>query len=345
MALTSSAGPFYAKDSNGTLQKIKVVDVATDLIAGYSFVDATGSLLEKLQNLENLSTNSEVEKFKNPYIIKNYFSNIDRNEKYKLIDWDNANSGSFRICAADPDRKYVTIYNDSDKDLFISLENDLNSMIEIDFADAESIKKLVVQYKYYNGVSDTVLFRYTLEDLQNIHKFFSIPNDSRRYGYGKFTIINDKNIKIYLTPEYCSEYVNKELQTISQDSGYYEIFLSSSENGIESDVQQFNLTSDIIDEEYLNRNYKIYAKISGSQFLEHSFTTGSKNILINGFDFTGIGIQSDPASAPENYSYIIFQEEILMLNDKEATLPIFGYLIKPEIPADTKLIVRVTETK
>lgn len=56
-ALTSSAGPFFAKDSNGTMQKIKVIDLPNDpsvdtddLIAGYAYVEATGSTFEVISD-------------------------------------------------------------------------------------------------------------------------------------------------------------------------------------------------------------------------------------------------------------------------------------------------------
>lgn len=342
MALTSSAGPFYAKDSNGTLQKIKVVDVASDLIAGYSFVDATGSLHE---NLEKIS--AAIGRPSSLTVTKKIFSNENIALKNKLIDWSNTSSGSFRISCFDPDRESVTIYNDSSKDLFISIDNDLNPSIHIDFIDENDIKNINIKYKYTDGSNIETLFNYTIEDIKNIHSFHTFSGQpEEKYGYGKtYTIKNYSGytrLNLFLTPDFYSQNLNKQLDVYTS-TGSYEICLSSSADGITSDVLSVDLTSSADTAEYESLQYKIYTKLSGSSFIDTTFYTSSNTEnTINGFYFDGISDPSEPTASPENYSYIVFRNETLLLTEKDATSCIFGYLIKPD--PDELLSIRVTET-
>lgn len=290
-------------------------------------------------------------------IIKKRFSNRDYTSKNncKLIDWDKGSKGSFRITEYDIDRKYTTIYNDSEKDLFISVAEDQNPKIIIDFEQTSSIKDLKIKYVYPLNSIEKKLFEYNMDDIKNIHSFHTysqVPGD--KYGFGKnYTLSNCNNktrLTIFLTPDYFAEFLNKHVIDLDI-TGSYHIFLENEEDGIYTDVEKFDIHfSPTLTPVELQKQYVIYTRISSSEFFDSEINSSSANLQTNGFDLSTLTQQNrkNLSAYPEDYSYILYSKETLTLSDKEATLSMFGYFIEPEPDAGNLkdyLIVRVTEAK
>lgn len=424
---TSSISPFTAVDSAKITQKIKVVETGTEenpLIAGYSYIEATGSTfdyissslnrlndissslsnindltitadlgnlddtinnsLEKLQHISsstikiedntsssvkylidlsssvlnnNLAQISSLQNINNTITsIKEHIKDIPTkiykkrisddasySSKIPLIVWENNLSGTFRICEQNFDRKYVTIYNDSNYDLFISVANDDNPQISIDFDDSNDLNSLVIKYSYTSASVQRTLFEYKLDDFKDIYSYHTHSSEpTNKYGYNKACYItnlqNKANLKIFLTPDFLSQNINKHIDPLIE-TGSYEIYLSNS-SGITTPIQTFNLSSSLYDNEYIDRSYKIYTRISGNTFLDSTFFTGSEKLTtLNGFNMGSV--PSDFSAAPEEYSYIVFKDESVIISEKEATLPLFGFIFKPT--DGTNIAIRVTE--
>lgn len=277
-------------------------------------------------------------------VIKKRFSNKDlSSSKIKLIDWDNSHSGSFRITPYDAKRKTVTIYNDSDFDLFISVANDNNPKLEINFEDKKDVKDIAIKYVYMSSSVERTLFDYNLSNIQNIHTYFThSQNNTVKLGYNIDAVLNEcsssANLKIYLTKDYVSNELNKYLDFNDSLTGSFQIYLKSNPTIKTS----FNLSSSLFESDYDNLSYSFYTNVSSSQFKDNAFITGSKIENINSFDFSTVGVLE--TDVPEEYSYIAYKNETVTITEAEACLPMFGYFLKSRNHNDT-VVLRVTEIR
>ncbi len=277
-------------------------------------------------------------------VFKRRISNKDfANAKYKNIDWDNSSLGSFRISNYDPSKKHLTIFNDSEQDLYISVANDENPKITIKFDDSKDLKDLNIEYKYEKNSSIYTLFDYKYKDLIDFHSYHTCSDDPAaikpKIGYGKnyslITCGTSSVFTLYLTPDYFSEKIN---QYNTKDSGSFFISLSSSSGKTTPVI--FNISSSV---DYISREYNIYTRVSSSTFISNSLSYKDPYLLINGFNLSDASEDKENI-APEEFSYIVYSQDSLTITDSEATLAMFGYFIKPS--SDNKLLtVRVTETK
>ncbi len=288
------------------------------------------------------NTPTEIRKYK--------FSNISNSReimknKHPLIDWTNSSSGSFRICAYNPNRKYLSVYNDSNDDLYISLSEDENPNIQIDFENINDIDDLRIKYNYVSSSIERELFNYSYSDLQNHYSYHTHSNNpSTKLGYGKNVVLTTCNsitsIYLNLTPDFYSNNLNINLDN-EVSTGSFTIFLSNS-SGIRSSTK-FNLTSSYTDEKYQNLKYSIYTKVSSSsEFISSSLNTSSvQSENINGFDFYHLGEFSRKETPPDDFSYAISAGESLLISDSDAVLTMFGYFKEPKNVTEIK--ARVTE--
>jgi hypothetical protein len=264
-----------------------------------------------------------------------------------LINWDTNAKGTFRICEANPERKYLTIYNDCDKsDLFISLANDDNPKIIIEFDKEQQINDLKVKFSYTKptDITPTTLFEYNYSNLCNyLTRYYD--KDSNLVG-SNINVAFKKNaqtgvctLTIFFTPEY---FKNKlaENSAIANNS-YYPYFTLSAGAG----TTPINIEiphDDII----LDKTYTIFAELKNDVFTLKSkiLKDITPTSWINGFKLDGITDQT--SNAPEEYSSILYAKETLTVNESEAGLAYFGYLIKPKVSAPTAeqiLFLRITE--
>ena len=133
--------------------------------------------------------------FNKLYVIKKRFSNFDYGSKLKIIDWDSNSRGTFRLCEHDSERKYLTIYNDSKYDLFVSVANDENPQIKIDFEDYKDFDNLFAEL--FNFEDNFILSSFfdNLKTIKTLLDFFD--NDFIKY-------IDFKNDRNDLIITYCS---------------------------------------------------------------------------------------------------------------------------------------------
>lgn len=343
-----SKSPFVVIDNQGVTQEIKVVEIGNPsepLIAGYSYVEATGSTYELFEQSKNLLQNiySSVSPKIPTSLLKKRISNFDYYEKTAVIDWSSEASGSFRICAYDPERKNVIIYNDSEKDLFISVDNDKNPKISIDFINALDIDKIKIRYTYKKSSVDTILFDYNINDINNFYSsFIFLEEPAKRYGSGienkKITNPTNNNIQlsVYLTPDYYPKILNKFSDAGSD--GVFSIYIE--EDGDIESIVNFNINKSLV-----SKSYNIYTKFNGSNFINNSITLYDLNLERNGFDL--VASNPSPESVPpEGYSYIIYSNESAIIDSDEAVFPMFGYLLKPTIEETIQeTTIRVVEAK
>ncbi len=276
-------------------------------------------------------------------VYKKRISNKDYYSKYKIIDWSNTSNGSFRISQYDQTKKHVTIFNDSDQDLYVSVANDENPKIVIDFDNTDDLKNICVQYKYESASLIYTLFDYRYNDLINFHSYHTCSDDpaSTKLGYGKnhsiTTCGTSSMFSLDLTPDFYSEKLNQYNNSIS-DSGSYHIFLTSSSGQTVPAI--FNISASA-DHHY--KQYNIYTRVSSSTFISSSILFNEQYTIKNGFDLTD-SLSDQENITPEEFSYIIYSQDSLTITDSEASLALFGYFLKP-ISNNKTLTVRVTETR
>jgi hypothetical protein len=274
-------------------------------------------------------------------VNKKRISNTVYGTKCELIDWDNDSNGSFRISEYDPDKKVVTIYNDSNKDLFVSVADDNNPKIIVDFEDYADVSKLNIEYFYISSSQQVKLFDYKLNDIKNIHSYHTHSiSPTIKEGYGKNYRIKQCGKKgqviIYLTPDYLPQNLNKFNEEVT---GSYHISLSSSSG--KTDPVIFNISSSY---DYSDKPYNIYTLASSSLFFSSSldFATDAYTNR-NGFDLSAA--KTDKKNIPpEDYSYIVYSGDSLTVDGSEAVLTMFGYYLSPN-SKNEEVTLRVTEAR
>jgi hypothetical protein len=279
-------------------------------------------------------------------IIKKRFSNINAPAGYiNNIDWDNSAKGAFRICEYNPERKYVTIYNDSTSDLFISVANDANPKIVIESDSLDSFKDLRFKYIYKTiappgtEISEKILFNYNLSQLVDPYTRFSFIEETGKF-YGQNVSSNIQKISsgylltIYLTSDYFPYILNK--YNIDTEPGVLNITLDGTTSNININIPSNSYQSYVI-------NGKITQSVLSNGIINLYSVNGNKN----GLNLDLIQPGDEYVKAPEDYSYIIYSKEAYSVGDQDSIMPIFGYLIKPQhpavLPAVEELVIRITE--
>lgn len=286
-----------------------------------------------LNNLNFSSNNSPLSPLTNKYptdITKKKYTNYAT--PLVNIDWLNTSSGSFRIAEYDQDRKYITIYNDSNCDLYISVANDDNSQIIIDLDDLQDIKNLTMSYQVYQNSAPKELFKYTWSDLTNIYTTFTQSHlnasDTGSYGYNiNYLTIpsysdNSGRFILYLTPDYDCKNINKYND---QNSGNLYLTIGANTRNIAIDKSK--------DKYSVLTQYSSSVGWNDGDHIEYYNSDG----YINGFVIDNLTQQ------PDGYSYILNSSDSMTIYDTEAVLTYFGFCLSSSIPPS--IDVRVTEAR
>lgn len=326
-----SPTPMIILDNAGVQHKFILVESGSGeqtKYAGFSVVEVTGSAVVT-SSFENPVASLVSPKIPTG-IRKKTFSN--KNQDFNLIDWENNSSGSFRIAEYDPDRKLLIIFNDSSQDLFLSVANDENPKIILDFENQNDIENLSLQYHYTNDAGEEVeLFNYSYEDIKNIYSYYSFSEEpGKHYGYNKnyllSTVNNNKRVIIYLGPDYTPNVLNKH--NIS-NIGVFTISIQGTSKSTDFEINKSNNT------------YDIYALIGDSIVSDSITYRPINNNYRNGFKLNNI--INKTIDAPQEYSYILYTQQTISIEWSEAYMTYFGYLLKPS--DDVELTIRVTEAR
>jgi hypothetical protein len=296
-------------------------------------INKLSDISSSLNNLNFSSNNSPLAPLTNKYptdITKKKYTNYAT--PLVNIDWLNTSSGSFRIAEYDQDRKYITIYNDSDVDLYVSVANDDNSKIVVILDDLQEIKNLTMSYEVYQNSVSKELFKYTWNDITNIYTTFTQShlnaNDTGSYGYNiNYLTIpsysdNSGRFILYLTPDYDCENINKH-----NDQAAGNLYLTIGSN-----------TTNIPINKEKNR-YNVITQYSSS----NGWDQNPSIEYYQGDGYTNGFIIDSLTEQPDGYSYILNSADSMTIYDTEAVLSYFGFCLSSSITPS--IDVRITEAR
>lgn len=211
LPLTASKGPFYAKDSVGTLQRVRVVDLpgatpATNDIAGYAFVEATGSTYDYITgSYEELQQ------------IKNNASLIDLN----VTSIDNKLSQLTTIDST------LDSLNDNISDISTSL-GPITVAIGHATASIDANTTYVEQMLKFQRGTNVFYKRFSEEDLFDLSVTSSDPSEVPPPNEYTLHMLGELNPAVSSTDR--ENYMSKAVQVIIQNSTNKNLYLSVSYN-------------------------------------------------------------------------------------------------------------------
>jgi hypothetical protein len=354
--MAENVDPFYIIDDSKNVQKIKLFisgSGADQRAIPYSLIEATGSTAEALQKISaSLDTiKTRIESTTNPLYVsgsvnvasdlpkkvyKTIFTNVETTKKSKNIDWNTETSGTFRITTYDPTRKYVSIYNNSNSDLYLSMADEENISFTVDFTAGFNPDNLTFSFELPNTPTPIKVFEFTTEQLKNRYTMFTQthinPADTREYGiniaYSTQKIGDITRVKISLTPEYSYDNLYKYAINPSDTGHFYlkmpEIGNIQDPDWVAAASTNFSMT---------DQNKRCYTKYNSAFDFSSETEEAFDPKYLNGFTL------NSKSTPPVDFSYVIKGGDSIIIWEPEVVFGFYGFY--PE--TQSELDVNVTE--
>jgi len=332
------------KDANKNTQQLKTTLDNGEHVAHHIIDSISGDNIDQLithasasaKSLEQIASGSLTTTQVAPKkVLKTLFSSVETPKKFKNINWSNELSGTFRLTTYDPTRKYISVYNNSNSDLYISISDEENTSFTVDFVQGRDPEQLTFSFELEaQGQNPIEVFKFTTQQLKNRYTYFTQthldPTDTRKYGsnisYSTEKIGQLARVKIALTPEY--SYAN--LQKYQPTPGTVGKFvLKMPEVGTLGSPGYLPAahTYFICDEV---SNKKCYTKCTETLFDEDSEEVFEPNYL-NGFTL------DSKTTPPINFSYNIKGGESIIVWEPEVVFGFYGFFAEVGNELDVNL--------